>query len=50
MNEGSTSARVGVGYSIMDCSRCEATMTALPACRQRTTTSFWTEGTSSRGI
>jgi len=50
MDEGSTSARVGVGYSIMDCSRCEATMTALPACRHRTTTSFWTEGTSSRGI
>ncbi len=45
-----TSARVGVGYSIMDCSRCDATMTGLPICRHRTTISFCTEGTSSKGI
>jgi len=44
------SARVGVGNSIMDCSRCEATMTGRPSCRQRTTTSFCTDGTSSSGI
>ena len=45
-----TSARVGVGYSIIDCRRWEATMTGLPACLHLTTISFCTEGTSSSGI
>ncbi len=45
-----TSARVGVGSSCMDCSSWEATMTGLPAWRQRSTISFCTLGTSSRGI
>ena len=45
-----TSARVGVGYSIMDCSRWDATMTGLPCCRHLITISFCTDGTSSRGI
>lgn len=45
-----TSARVGVGYSIIDCRRWEATMTGLPACLHLTTISFCTDGTSSSGI
>ena len=45
-----TSARVGVGYSIIDCRRWDATMTGLPACLHLTTISFCTEGTSSSGI
>lgn len=45
-----TSARVGVGNSIIDCRSWEATITGLPSWRQRVTTSFCTDGTSSRGI
>lgn len=45
-----TSARVGVGYSIMDSKSCEATMTGLLSLRHVFTISCCTDGTCSSGI
>lgn len=45
-----TSALVGVGYSIMDSSNWEATMTGLLSCLHTWTILCWAEGTCSSGI
>lgn len=45
-----TSARVGIGLSIIDCSRWDATMTGFPNSLPLMTIAFCTAGTSSNGI
>ena len=45
-----TSALVGVGYSIIDSSSWEATMTGLFSCLQIWTIFCWADGTCSNGI
>ena len=44
------SARVGLGFSIIDSSTWVATMTGLASWRASSTARFWTIGTSSSGI